>query len=244
MVMLHPPTRLQRRAPTLRYVDVYIDDEILVAQGPAHALNKFRRQVFHNNDHVFRPNDGQDDPSIRHEPISAKKLDKGDACWSTRKVILGWLIDTLQGTIELPPHRQDRLNVLLQTALTRKRITMKEWRRILGELRSMVLGIPGGRGLLSQLQLVLQRAKNHRIHIHREAQHQLLDLQLLAHDLANRPTRIAEVLPQQPTYVGCCDAAKAGHGWCLVAICSAPSSPPICLAGPLSFFGPTSLGEH
>ena len=78
---------------------------------------------------------------------------------------------------------------------------MKEWRRILGELRSMVLGIPGGRGLLSQLQLVLQRAKNHRIRIHKEAQHQLLDLQLLAHDLANRPTRIGEVLPQQPTYM-------------------------------------------
>ena len=45
-----------------------------------------------------------------------------------------------------PPHRRDHLNVLLQTALTRKRITMKEWRRILGELRSMVLGIPSGRG--------------------------------------------------------------------------------------------------
>ena len=51
-------------------------------------------------------------------------------------------------------------------------------------------------GLLSQLQLVLQRANNHRIHIHKEARHQLLDLQLLAQDLAIWPTRIAEVLPQ------------------------------------------------
>ena len=169
MVMLHPPTRLQRQAPTLRYADVYIDDEILVAQGPAHPLNKFCRQVFHINDWVFRPNDGQDDPSIRREPISAKKLDKGDACWSTQKVILGWLIHTLEGTIELPPHRRDRLNILLQTALTRKQITMKEWQRILRELWSMVLGIPGGRGLLSQLQFVLQRANNHHIHIHKEA---------------------------------------------------------------------------
>ena len=194
--MLWPPTRLRRQAPALRYADVYIDDEILVAQGPAPALNKFRRQVFHINDGVFHPNDGQDDPSIQCKPISAKKLDKGDACWSTRKVILGWLIDTLEGTIELPPHSRDCLNVLLQTALTCKRITMKEWRRILGELRSMVLGIPSGQGLLSQLQLVLQRANNHRIRINKEARRQLLDLQLLAHDLANRPTRIAEVLPQ------------------------------------------------
>ena len=109
----------------------------------------------------------------------------------------------LEGTIELPPRHQDRLNILLQAALTRKWITMKEWQRILGELWSTMLGIPGGWGLLSQLQLVLQRANNHCIDMHKEARHQLLDLQLLAQDLANQPTWIAKVLPQCPAYVGC-----------------------------------------
>ena len=196
MVMPHPPNRLQRWVPALCYADVYIDDEILVAQGSAPALNKFCHQVLHINDWVFYPNERQDDPLIQREPISTKKLDKGDMCWSTQKVILGWLIDTLEGTIKLPPHRQDCLNVLLQVALTHKQITMKEWWKILGELQSMVLGIPSGWGLLSQLQLVLQRANNHCIHIHKEARHQLLELQLLARDLANQPTWIAKVLPQ------------------------------------------------
>ena len=100
--MLHPPTQLQRQVPALSYANVYIDDEILVTQGPAPTLNKFCRQVFHINGRVFHPNDGQDDLSIRRELISAKKLDKGDMCWSTPKVILGWLIDTLEGTVELP----------------------------------------------------------------------------------------------------------------------------------------------
>ena len=109
---------------------------------------------------------------------------------------------------------------------------MKEWCRILGELRSMVLGIPGGRGLLSQLQLVLQRAKNHRIRIHKEAQHQLLDLQLLAHDLANRPTLIGEVLPQQPTYVGCCDADKPGMGGVWLPSAQHPLHPPYVRRAP------------
>ena len=85
VVMLRPPTRLQRQAPALCYTEIYIDNEILVAQGPSPALNQFRCQVFHINDCVFRPKDGQDDPSIQRKPISAKKLDKGDACWSTRK---------------------------------------------------------------------------------------------------------------------------------------------------------------
>ena len=61
LVMPHPPTWLQRRVPALRYADVYIDTEILVTQGSAPALNKFCRQVFHINDGVFHPNDGQDD---------------------------------------------------------------------------------------------------------------------------------------------------------------------------------------
>ena len=103
---------------------------------------------------------------------------------------------------------------------------MKEWRRILGELRSMVLGIPSGRGLLSQLQLVLQRANNHRIHIHQEARDQLLDLLLLTQDLANRPTRIAKVLPQRPAYVGCCDAAKWGMGGVWLPSTQHPLHPP------------------
>ena len=39
MVLLHPPTRLQRQVPALCYADVYIDDEILVTQGSAPTLN-------------------------------------------------------------------------------------------------------------------------------------------------------------------------------------------------------------
>jgi hypothetical protein len=32
----------------------------------------------------------------------SKKLLKGDGCWTTRKVVLGWLLDTVRQTIELP----------------------------------------------------------------------------------------------------------------------------------------------
>jgi hypothetical protein len=44
-------------------------------------------------DETFRPNDSSD-PDGRREIISLKKLLKGDACWSTLKVVLGWLIDS------------------------------------------------------------------------------------------------------------------------------------------------------
>ena len=204
--------RSRRRRRPLRYADVFVDDEILVAQGDPASLNAFHRKLLHLNDRVFHPNDEADDLSIRREPISLKKLDKGDACWATRKIVLGWLIDTLKGTIELPPHRHHRLNHILSVTLASRRVSTKAWHKLLGELRTMVLGIPGGHGLFSQLQLVLRSRKHHRIRIHKEVRDQLLDLQLLADDLAARPTRIAEVVPAAPHYVGCSDAALSGMG--------------------------------
>ena len=204
--------RPRRRRRPLRYADVFVDDEILVAQGNPASLNTFRRKLLHLTDRVFRPNDAADDSSIRREPISLTKLDKGDACWATQKVVLGWLIDTLKGTIELPPHRHARLRHILATTLASRRVSTKAWHKLLGELRSMVLGIPSGHGLFSQLQLVLRSREHHRVHIHQEARHQLLDLQLLAEDLAARPTRIAEVVLAAPHYVSCSDAALNGMG--------------------------------
>ena len=38
------------------------------------------------------------------EPVSLKKLCQGDCSWSTIKTMLGWIIDTVNLTIHLPPH--------------------------------------------------------------------------------------------------------------------------------------------
>ena len=49
---------------------------------------------------LFRQNNK--DEIAREEPISLKKLRKGDATWSTKKVILGWKIDTVKQVLNLP----------------------------------------------------------------------------------------------------------------------------------------------
>ncbi len=211
--------RRKRRKPTL-HVDVYVDDEIAVAQGSPPKLNRLRRGLLHINDSVFRPNDNQD-PQSRREPISIKKLRKGDACWSTFKTILGWDVDTIQKTIQLPPHRRDRLLTILAEVRGRRRIGVKAMHRFLGELRSMAPGLPGGRGLFSQLQHSLSHASDNRVRLHAAARDHIEDLWLLANALATRPTKIAEVVPQLPAYLGACDAAKAGMGGVLLP----PTSP-------------------
>ncbi len=191
--------------------DVFVDDEIAWAQGSPEQLARYRRQLFHLNNRVLRPNDDLDDH--RKEPISTSKLRKGDAVWTTYKQMLGWILDTLRGTIELPPHRKARLLKILDHARSRKRLSTKACQRLLGELRSMMLAVSGGAGLLSQLQHALTSAKGARVRLRQEARDHLNDLYALALDVANRPTRIAELFPKHPgDFFGACDACGDGMG--------------------------------
>jgi hypothetical protein len=57
------------------------------------------RRLFTNIDRVFRPNDAND--QNQKEPNSIKKLKKGDACFSTIKKILGWMVNSISKTIHI-----------------------------------------------------------------------------------------------------------------------------------------------
>jgi len=144
-----PPQRRQRRRglahkPVGKF-DVFVDDAIGLVQGGRPRRTRLRRVLFASIDAVFRPLTADDGPHPQ-EPISTKKLSKGDGCWATRKVILGWLIDTVRQTIVLPPHRIERLmEILSLVPPQQKRISLLKWQKLLGELRSMLLGIPGAK---------------------------------------------------------------------------------------------------
>ena len=42
------------------------------------------------------------DKLSRRDPISVKKLKKGDCSWTTLETMLGWILDTVNMTIKLP----------------------------------------------------------------------------------------------------------------------------------------------
>ena len=116
-------------APPLQYADVYVDDFIALAQRP--FLRRVRRALLHAVDDVFRPLDAQDGPE-RREPVSLKKLRQGDCSWDTYKTVLGWLVDTVNLTLQLPPHRLERLCELLNSIpRSQKRTTAKKWHAVL-----------------------------------------------------------------------------------------------------------------
>lgn len=205
------PTVLRPFHKPVASTDVYVDDFIQCVQGPESARMRHLRRLLHSIDKVFRPLDAADSEFRQHVP-SMKKFLKGDAFLSTRKVVLGWIIDTLRGTLELPPHRQARLAEIFEYLRGRHRVGLSKWRKFLGELRSMCLGIPGSKGLFSALQESLKFSDQDRIRITPAARDQLLDFEHLANDLAARPTAIAELVPDHPVAVGPHDASGRGMG--------------------------------
>jgi hypothetical protein len=201
---------LQPASRPVASVDVYVDDFLAIAQGSARDLRTARRHLLHAIDDVFSPLADTDE--FGNEPISVKKLRKGDASWHTLKIVLGWLVDTVRQTISLPPHRSERLLTLFQELRGRKRVSIKRWQCFLGELRSMVLAIPGGKGLFSTLQRGFKYTDKHRIRISPPIRDHLDDFDQLAQSVASRPTRLAEIIPDIPTFIGSCDASRRGMG--------------------------------
>jgi hypothetical protein len=112
--------------PAVKKWDVYIVDFIGMVQGGWHHSRHLKRVLLHTLDLVFCPLDSGDSEH-RQEPASVKKMRKGDATWSTRKVILGWILDSCQLTLELPCHRIARLFELLDSVVpSQHRVSTKK----------------------------------------------------------------------------------------------------------------------
>lgn len=221
-IQLPPPPRvltphiprdpcLPTQRDPLSYVDVFVDDFIGAGQQPDNC-RRIRRSLLHAVDSVFRPLDSNDHP-LRQEPVSMKKLRAGDCTWSTCKQVLGWIINTASNTIHLPPHRVTRLHeILASIPHTQRRISKKRWHQILGELRSMSLALPGSRNIFSTMQNALSSALHGRVALSRGVHDAVADFKWMADNVAQRPTRIAELVPLLPSAVGHHDASGTGAG--------------------------------
>jgi hypothetical protein len=195
--------------------DIYVDDFLGMAQGNTRSLRRLRRTLFTMLDEVLRPKKDAADGEARQEPISVKKLRKGNARWSTTKQMLGWIINTVQSTITLPPHRVERLFTILDSITPdQRRVSIQKWQLMVGELRAMAIAIPGARGIFSHLQAALQTRNlcHGRIRVSNHVRATLDEFKWLADSLQDRPDRLQEVVAQPPCVYGTrCQRSK--HGW-------------------------------
>ena len=195
----------------LSKIDIFVDDFVGLAQETRNS-RRVRRILLHAIDDVLRPNDDKDHVH-RKEPVSLKKLRQGDCSWSTIKLVLGWVIDTVNMTIHLPDKRVKRLSEILSSIpIHQKRTSVKKWHKVLGELRSMSIALPGARNLFSQMQLALANKVGGRVALTKGVHQAIEDFRWILNDITSRPTRIAELVPLLASALGHHDASGAGAG--------------------------------
>jgi hypothetical protein len=146
-----PPSHLSQRP--IQYTDVCMDDFIALAQHP--NLARTLHHTVHGILSLFRDEQHQDDPTDRKHIISSSKMATGDAAWSTEKAVIGWLINSAVGTLQLQPHKAARLCQLLEEFQHKAQTSHRKWQSLLGELRCMSMAFQGTRYLFSVLHYVL-----------------------------------------------------------------------------------------
>ena len=106
-----PPRRQTLAGPPAQMLAVYVDDHVMAAveSQDGQLLNQTARATLHAIHSVFPP------PSATNllgakDPISEKKPHKGDGRWATQKEILGYMLDGVARTVQLPADRADALS--------------------------------------------------------------------------------------------------------------------------------------
>jgi hypothetical protein len=112
------------------------------------------------------------------------------------------------------------------------RAGIKKWHKVLGEPRSKVQAIPGGRGLFSLLQTGFKFKDNNRIRTTPAIRAQLQDFEHLAWDLGSQPTKLSEIVPNPAAALGACNAAGAGIGGAWLAATTQSTLPPLLWRAP------------
>ena len=128
-------------------LECYFDDFISLIQcTDKQKLTEMTRCMLHAIESVFPPPESTN--SVMGPPISPKKLEE-EGAWEVRKTILGWLLDGIDQTIQLPPEKCDKLIQLLKSKLKKDHsISVKDLESIQGKLQFAYIGIPLGKPLL------------------------------------------------------------------------------------------------
>jgi hypothetical protein len=140
------------------------------------------------------------------------KLSKGNAAFAEIKRCLGWDYAVKSKTLLVAPHREEKVRSSIAAVIDQRRVGRSTWESLVGQLRSLVPGIPGSEGQFSLLQAALPGTGIRRSgagigSCQTVVAHLYLDL------LDNpQPTLFEELVPGHPTHIGACDAAKSGAG--------------------------------
>ena len=139
----------------INLIEVYVDDFISGTNKlDSTHLQQLSRAVLHGIHCLFPPTNISN--HCGGDPISEKKMEKGDGTWHFQKEILGWIFDGKAFTIYLPPTKAEKIQAILKHLAKRDTCTLKEFQQVAGKLNHACIGLPSGRGLLSPVNKAMQ----------------------------------------------------------------------------------------
>ncbi len=143
----------------LKLIEVYIDDFIGLTQttDPTQLLH-LTRALLKASHSIFPSPDMTGHNGL--DPVSLKKLLKGDGLWEVCKEILGWIIDGMHRCIEYPKDKLSKLTADLKVAYQSDTITAKTpLQKLRGRMRHASIGMPAGRPLCGLVDKALTNCK-------------------------------------------------------------------------------------
>jgi hypothetical protein len=147
------------------------------------------------------------------DPMSRKKLEKGDARFEVEKEILGFMMNGADRTVRLSDAKATATAEEIATILKKKHVPLKRFRSALGRLQHAARMLPAAKGMFSALNKAT-RGDPPQVGLGKssEAQVALTDLKHLLLAPAARPTHVSELVEYEPEIAGTCDAPAAGAG--------------------------------
>lgn len=212
-----------RRSNDLRYVvEVFVDDFMSLAIGTSKETLQHVSTAIMKGIHDVFP--AEEDPT--KDPISFKKIKKGEGHWALEKELLGFDFDGVAHTIWLSAAKREALLLVLKGWLRTARrsqgdIPFKEFESIAQKCRHAFTAHPAGKGLLSPLNDVI-RAQPPVVFLHRNKPlyTAIEDIRTLIKETMSGPTHCAQLVKGWPHYIGVKDASGHGVGGIIVGECA------------------------
>ena len=143
-------------------LEVYIDDFLMLIQTRDYKrVVDITRKCLEKLHNVFT--DAERNGSAMGGPIAMKKL-KAEGVWEMRKEILGWFIDGVKRTIQLPEDKATKILDTLKELRRSRWIGFKDLEKLHGKLQFTAIALPVGKPLLGELDAILTHAKRHHRH--------------------------------------------------------------------------------
>jgi hypothetical protein len=152
-----PAKQQSNEGPEHQMSAVYVDDFLLAAveDKTGKLLQRTARATLHAIHSVFPSPAATGMPDAK-DPVSEKKLAKGDGRWNTTKEILGYWLDGEDWTVQLPPNRADDLLKEVKSILKKQRVPFKRFCSIAGRLQHAARILPAARAFFTPINNALR----------------------------------------------------------------------------------------